>query len=111
LFVRNKLLHLDKITIQMNVSKAIKTLRKKKGIKQYQLAKDSGINQAYLSLIENGHREPTVKTIRDISNALGVPAEIMLWYSIDQNDVSPDKLEAYVILKPTIDEMINSIWG
>lgn len=51
-----------------NVSK----LRIQKGWTQEQLAEASGFSQQYLSGLESGRRNPTIVTIYEIAQALGV---------------------------------------
>ncbi|ARE82880.1 HTH-type transcriptional regulator DdrOC [Roseovarius mucosus] len=47
-------------------------LRNQKGLTQEQVAERSGISQQYLSGLENGRRNPTVITLHDLAEALGV---------------------------------------
>lgn len=94
----------------MTVSVAINHLRKSKNLKQGDFAKRIGITQSYLSSIENGKKTPTVGLLQKIADEFGVPTPIMFWFTIDESDVSEEKKEAYRILKPTIDEMIKTIW-
>lgn len=56
----------------MGIGAKIKSLRKKKGLKQIELAKMAGISNTYLSDIEKGRTEPSIKTLTKIANALGV---------------------------------------
>lgn len=56
----------------MSIALRIKELRKKKGVSQYRLAKDSGISQSFLSALEAGIKSPTVYTIEKICVCLGI---------------------------------------
>ncbi|MBQ2262410.1 MAG: helix-turn-helix transcriptional regulator [Loktanella sp.] len=47
-------------------------LRKDKGLTQEQLEERSGFSQQYLSGLERGQRNPTVITLYELSEALGV---------------------------------------
>ena len=47
-------------------------LRKEKGLTQEQLAERSGLSQQYLSGLEQGKRNPTIVTLYEIAEALGV---------------------------------------
>jgi DNA-binding XRE family transcriptional regulator len=52
-------------------------MRKHKGWTQAQLASESGIEQAAVSLIENARANPTLRMLEDISAALGsTPADL-----------------------------------
>ena len=47
-------------------------LRKEKGLTQEQLEERSGFSQQYLSGLERGYRNPTIITLYELSQALGV---------------------------------------
>jgi transcriptional regulator with XRE-family HTH domain len=47
-------------------------IRREKGLTQEQLAERSGLSQQYLSGLERGRRNPTIVTIYELANALGV---------------------------------------
>ncbi len=47
-------------------------LRKEKGLTQEQVEAKSGYSQQYLSSLERGRRNPTVITLYELSQALGV---------------------------------------
>jgi len=50
----------------------VRRVRLKKGLSQENLADLSGLSQQYLSGLENGKRNPTVITVYEIAQALGV---------------------------------------
>ena len=52
--------------------------RRRLGLSQSQLAEKAGVNQGYLSSIENGDRMPRHDTLRAIAVALGVPEGVLL---------------------------------
>lgn len=47
-------------------------LRREKGLTQEELEVRSGFSQQYLSSLENGKRNPTVITLYELAQALGV---------------------------------------
>lgn len=47
-------------------------LRKEKGLTQEQVEERSGFSQQYISGLEQGRRNPTVITLYELSQALGV---------------------------------------
>lgn len=47
-------------------------LRREKGLTQEQVEERSGLSQQYLSDLERGKRNPTIVTIYEIAQALGV---------------------------------------
>ena len=54
------------------VGRNVRRLRKKKGLTQEQFADVAGFSQQYISSLEQGHRNPTVITLFELSLALGV---------------------------------------
>lgn len=62
----------DKKYIEL-LGKHIKELRKKKGIKQTDLAYDCGFEKQNMRRIEAGKTNPTIKTLLKISEALEIP--------------------------------------
>ena len=48
-------------------------LRLKRGLTQEELAEKSGFSQQYISDLERGKRNPTIVTIYELAQALGVP--------------------------------------
>ena len=55
----------------------LKDIRIKKKITRRELAKRSGISEAYLSMIENNRRMPTVEVINNIANALNCRPDVI----------------------------------
>ena len=54
------------------VGRNFANLRKEKGLTQEQVEARSGFSQQYLSGLENGLRNPTVITLYELAQALGV---------------------------------------
>lgn len=50
----------------------IRELREAKGWGQRELAERSGVSQSAISDIENGKRDPSIKTVKKVAIALGV---------------------------------------
>ena len=50
----------------------IREVRNAKGMTQIELAEKAGIEQPYLSLVENGKQEPCLRNIELIATGLGV---------------------------------------
>lgn len=92
----------------MNLPAAIKELRKKKGVKQYEASDGIGITQTYLSQIESGQKVPSIEVLEKLAKFYKTPIAIMLWFSIDEKDIKKNKLGVYRELRPAIDSMINN---
>lgn len=56
----------------MTVADKIKRLRKEKGMTQKQLAQKCGMSESALRQYEIGYRNPKIKTVRKIAEALGI---------------------------------------
>lgn len=54
------------------VGRNLARLRREKGLTQEQVAERSGFSQQYLSGLERGRRNPTVVTLYELAQALGV---------------------------------------
>lgn len=55
----------------------LKEIRIKKKMSRKELAKLSNISEAYLSMIENGKRVPTVEVINNIANSLNYKPNVI----------------------------------
>lgn len=54
------------------VGRNVARIRQQKGLTQEQLAEASGFSQQYISSLERGRRNPTVITLYELAQALGV---------------------------------------
>ncbi len=52
----------------------LRRLRQERGLSQEGLAHDAGLNTTHVAKIERTEREPGVRTVAKLANALGVPA-------------------------------------
>ncbi|QHI37799.1 hypothetical protein IMCC3317_31820 [Kordia antarctica] len=95
----------------MDLGLAIKSIRKQKGLNQNQFAQLCDITQAYLSQIENNNKEPNLSTLKTISNELEMPLPILFFLSIDSNDISPEKVDAFNIIAPSVKSLINQFFA
>jgi transcriptional regulator with XRE-family HTH domain len=72
--------------------KILQEERKAKKISQEKLAKISGLDRTFISLIENGKRNPTFTTILKICSALEIePSELFSIYEKKDPDYSVKK--------------------
>ena len=95
----------------MDIGTTIKNIRKKKGLTQGDLAIESGVTQTYLSQIENNLKDPTVSTLRKISERLQIPLPILFFLSIDENDIPSEKKETFHLIGGSMKSMINEFFN
>lgn len=65
-----------------------------------QLSDLADVSNAYLSQIERGLHEPSVRVIRSVARALGVPAEVLLAQAGLLDDPAPAETAADVASPP-----------
>lgn len=54
-----------------------------------ELAERADISVSYLSQLEKGRRDSTVKTVEKISLALGIPSSILFFVASDHSELAP----------------------
>lgn len=95
----------------MKIGTVIKEARQKRGIKQYELAKLSGITQTYLSQIESNEKEPNMSTLKIISSHVNLPIPILFFLSLDENDVELEKREAFKLIDQPVKLLIKEFFN
>ena len=94
----------------MDIGLAIKTVRKLQSVKQCDLAKEIGVSQSFLSLIESNKKNPSIGTLDKISAFFEIPIPIILWYGLDVYGIPFIKQHVYYCIKPAIDELFQAIF-
>ena len=95
----------------MDLGTAIKNIRKTRGQTQIEFASSCGITQTYLSQIESNSKQPLLSTLEDISNRLNVPLPILFFLSLDENDINPEKKEAFELLNAPVKRLIDEFFN
>jgi transcriptional regulator with XRE-family HTH domain len=95
----------------MNLGITISELRKARKIKQHVFAERCNITQAYLSLIENNKKEPTLSILKEIASKLKVPLPIIFFLSIERTDVPEGKGQVYDAITPTVKNLIENLFS
>lgn len=94
----------------MKLGQTISNIRKKKGLKQDELAGRSNISQTYLSQIENDKKTPNINTLKIISNVLNVPMPIIFFLSLDKDDIPEVKREAFDTLFSPFESFVENFF-
>lgn len=71
----------------MNIGKSIKMCRSSLGLSQEALAQKIGVSMSYISLIEQGKRDPPMSTIGQVADALGVPVSLLTFLAADPSEL------------------------
>lgn len=95
----------------MDLGSIIRNIRKQKGQTQSEFASLCGITQTYLSQIECNSKEPNLSTLRMISDRLNVPLPILFFLSMTEEDVHPNKREAFGIVSPSVKSLVNEFFS
>lgn len=90
----------------MNLGNTVMELRERQGIKQGELAEKLGISQTYLSQIENNKKIPNISLLEKVGVELSIPLPFLFYLSLDEKDISKDKLEHFKKLDPFIKNFI-----
>jgi transcriptional regulator with XRE-family HTH domain len=90
------------------VGKALKILRTAKGMKQSDLAKKTEVQTNYISMIENGHREPSLSFLEAAASALNAPIDLFFIFARDTSEISKGSSENYDRLQQILLQLIKS---
>jgi transcriptional regulator with XRE-family HTH domain len=70
--------------MNMELGTAIKLIRTSSGLKQKDIATKLGVTPNYISLVENGSREPSISLLKKLATIFDVPVGLFfLWEGDD----------------------------
>ena len=72
----------------LSLGKAIKMIRSARGEPLAAIAARAQIGVPFLSLVESGERQPSIATLRRISAALEIPAEVLVLLGVGSDGIS-----------------------
>lgn len=73
--------------MQQNYGKAFRIIRAAFGLRQSELAERMPITASQLSLIEAGKRQPSLRVVDGLANAVGVPTALVSLLASTTDDV------------------------
>ena len=91
----------------MKIGPSIRRYRKIKGFTQADIEEQSGISQSYLSQIEKGDRSPSLETLKTLSDCLGIPLPLLIFDSLEEEDVHENKRDLLSDLKPVFEKLLS----
>lgn len=68
----------------------ISSIRNTKGLSQETLSEKTNLSREYIARIESGKKAPSIDTLIDIANALGVSSDDLLMDSLDHHSSTAD---------------------
>jgi transcriptional regulator with XRE-family HTH domain len=71
----------------MNLGKSIKICRVSRGLSQEELARKIRKSIAYVSLIEQGKRDPAMSTVEEIARALEIPMSLLTFLAAEPGEL------------------------
>jgi len=71
----------------MNLGRSIKLCRTSLGLSQGDLARKIAMSVSYISLVEQGKRDPAMSTVRDIASALGIPVSLLTFMAAESGEL------------------------
>ena len=74
--------------MKTDIAKAFRVIRAAYGLQQAELAPRIGISASQLSLIEKGKRQPSLRVITNLGEALGVPTSLIMLLASDPEEVA-----------------------
>ena len=83
----------------MNIGLAIKSIRKKLSITQYELAEKCDLSQTSLSQIETGVKRPSQRTITKVCMVLDIPESIIYIVAMQEAAAQTDQNMVSDVLK------------
>ena len=77
----------------MNLGRAIKLMRTAAGMKQKDVAAKIGVTSNYVSLVENGRREPSISFLKQVAAILSVPVGLLFLWEETESGPSEKSLD------------------
>jgi len=77
----------------MKLGRAIKLMRTAAGMKQKDVAAKIGVTSNYVSLVENGRREPSVSFLKKVAAILSVPVGLFFLWEETESGPSEKSLD------------------
>ncbi len=87
----------------------IKLARKREGLTQAELATLAGVTANYISIIESGRKEPSLRTLSKIAKALKVSTASLLDTNLDKDLEELKKRYKVEELKRGIEKLIQTL--
>ncbi len=85
----------------MNTGHTLKMIRVAANLKQGALAKDLDVTPNYLSLLENGKKEPSLTFLKNFAKRMDVSLGYLLWLALEEGNLPEE-----IAVKEKMDRLI-----
>lgn len=92
----------------VELGKAIRIVREAKGLRLNRLAEAAGVSTPFLSLIESGGRQASLRVLRSIAKALDVPSEVLILLCVGSDSTLRTTDQASVRLQESIRKLADA---
>jgi transcriptional regulator with XRE-family HTH domain len=82
-------------SVDQKIGQALKLARVEARLKQQDLAKALHVTGTYLSLIEGGHRSPSLTLLKKYAQVLDISLGYYLWLALDTEEASHGDYSAH----------------
>lgn len=96
--------------ITLDIGQTIRQLRLAYGYTQSEFADIVGLSQSHLSLVEKGKRDLRQDSLERISEAFEMPVAMIMFMSMNEDDVPKSKRELFRRAKPVINRELTLIF-
>ena len=93
----------------MDLALKIKLFRVAAGLKQQDVAEALAVTSNFVSMIERGKREPTLKYLKAFSRLVKVPLAVLLWEPPQEDNGDAANGDLYARLSALMAQYANSI--
>src|SRR5574337_512434 len=70
--------------LRMNVGLRLKLFRVTAALKQKDVAGKLGVTVNFVSMVERGKRDPTLRFLQSFAELVGVPVSVLLWEPVSE---------------------------
>jgi len=79
----------------VNLGLRLKLFRVAAGFKQRDVAARLEVTVNYVSMVERGKREPTLRYLQEFARAVDIPAAVLLWEPAEASKQQPEAADLY----------------
>lgn len=90
----------------MSIGPAIKLVRLKLRLTPQEVYESAQLTQGFYNGLEHGRSSASIDTLKRISNALGVPLIVLIYYATDKKEIPKNQREYFQSIEPSIELFI-----